>query len=75
MIDDADKAAANEERAMEIFQKSRQERYIAPPEAFPGAGINCLDCGEIIPPARLKAVPRTLRCARCAADVEGRWNN
>jgi hypothetical protein len=60
---------------MEIFQKSRQERCIAPPEAFLGADINCLDCGEIIPPARLKAMPRTLRCARCAADVEGRWNS
>lgn len=75
MIDDADKAAANEERAMEIFQKGRQERYNAPPHALPGTGINCLDCGEIIPEARLRAMPRTLRCTKCAADVEARWNS
>jgi RNA polymerase-binding transcription factor DksA len=74
MIDDADQAAANEERAMEIFQRSRQERVSAP-HAAGNTSINCVDCGEIVPPARLQAVPRTLRCARCAADVEARWNS
>lgn len=73
MIDDADKAAANEERAMEIFQKGRQQgaSYAAQMREAT-IGINCVDCGEIIPEARLQAMPRTLRCVKCAADVEGR---
>ena len=71
MIDDADKATANEERAMEIFQKSRQQGA-SHAERAASIGINCVDCGEIIPPARLLAMPRTLRCVKCAADVEGR---
>ena len=74
MSDAADKAAENEERAMEIFQRTRP-RFEASPQAFPGAGINCLDCGEIILEARLRAMPRTLRCATCAAEVERKWNN
>lgn len=71
MIDDADKATANEERAMEIFQKSRQQGASHAARSA-SAGINCVDCGEIIPEARLRLMPRTLRCVMCAAEVEGR---
>lgn len=69
MIDSADKAAADEERAMEQFLKQRQ--HLAEPTEIPEA-VNCVDCGEDIPEARLKAMPRTKRCAPCAADVERR---
>lgn len=75
MIDDADRAAADEERAMDIFQRERQKLYKAPETAFPAIALNCVDCGEIIPEARLKAMPRAVRCANCAADVERKWNS
>ncbi len=73
MADHADKAAEDEARAMELFQRQRQALHIAPDNAFARvSGINCVDCGEVIPDARLRAVPRTLRCAVCAAEVERR---
>lgn len=76
VIDDADKAAADEERAMEIFQRERQQRYVAPDHTTARvSNIHCVDCGEVIPEARRQAMPRTLRCARCAADVERTWNH
>ncbi len=69
MSDAADLAAAIEEREMERFRHKRLE---ATPAAFPNANavINCVDCGDVIPEARLRAVPRTLRCKDCAAEVE-----
>lgn len=33
---------------------------------------NCVDCGEAIPMARLKAYPFAARCIRCATAEEGR---
>jgi RNA polymerase-binding transcription factor DksA len=70
MIDLADRAAADEERAMELFQRER-ERLGGGTAAVP-LQINCVDCGELVPMARLAAVPRTLRCAACASEVERR---
>jgi DnaK suppressor protein len=66
MIDAADRAAANDERAMELFQRKRTMQTGEPPTME----INCVDCGEIIPPARLVAMPRTKRCMPCASEVE-----
>ena len=37
-----------------------------------GAYGNCVDCGESIPMARLKAYPFAARCIRCATAEEGR---
>jgi hypothetical protein len=32
----------------------------------------CIDCGELIPPARVKAVPNVQRCAKCQSLLERR---
>lgn len=58
---------------MERYLESRK-RHRAPPEAWARRtdDINCIECGEVIPPARLEAMPHTKRCVRCAADVERR---
>ena len=32
----------------------------------------CVDCGELIPEARLKIVPGTLRCVKCQINFESR---
>jgi len=69
VYDAADKAAADEERAMEMFEQGLKERRrpVNPAELVP---IHCLDCGEEVPVARQLAVPHTRRCVRCASDVE-----
>lgn len=73
MIDAADKAVMDDERAMEVFQQTRP-RHQAPDGAWArrSGDINCVDCAEIIPQERLAAMPHTKRCVRCAADVERR---
>ena len=73
MIDAADKAVMDEERAMEVFQQQRP-KYQAPADAWARRSeeINCVDCAEVIPQARLAAMPHTRRCVKCASDVERR---
>lgn len=68
MLDAADIAAENEARAMALFERQRREQ-VAMPDPQP---IDCIDCGEPVPLERLRVVPRTLRCARCASEVERR---
>lgn len=74
MTDAADKAAADEARAMELFQQQRQERFAAEKaRAFSREQVrHCLDCGEEITGERLNAVPGAVRCTRDAARVERR---
>ena len=77
MHDGADKAAADEARAWELFEadrKERDERYAAErARVFARVQVmHCLECGEEIPRERQLALPHTRRCARCAADVERR---
>lgn len=69
MLDAADIAADNEARAMALFERQRREQATGTADPQP---IDCIDCGEPVPLARLRAVPRTLRCARCADEVERR---
>lgn len=28
---------------------------------------NCVDCGGVIPPERLEAIPETIQCIKCAS--------
>lgn len=53
---------------MEIFRKGRQ----GPLPRDPALGNHCVNCDAVIPEARLRLVPRTRRCVRCAANVQGR---
>lgn len=67
VIDAADRAAADEARAWEVFQQGRAQQEAIAPEHR-----DCLDCGEPIPSQRLRTVPRTRRCQPCAREVERR---
>jgi len=40
------------------------------PVPVPVEPIDCVDCGERVPVARLRLNPRTRRCTPCASDVE-----
>ncbi len=77
MADAADIAAAPGEAAMARFEEEQRQRRIAESmrpydHSLP---VNCVDCGEIVPQARLQAYPRTRRCQPCASDVERQWNS
>lgn len=64
-----DKAVADEERALQLFERQRASQTAAAP--LP-AERDCIDCGFRIPAARVAAVPRALRCYRCQGEVEAR---
>lgn len=70
MMDDADMASNAEERAMAQFE-ARRARFAESLRGYdPSQPVHCVDCGEVVPPARLAAYPRTRRCVGCAAEVE-----
>lgn len=70
MADDADRAADADERAMAQFQ-AQQARLVESLQGYdPRLPVQCVDCGEDVPEARLRAFPRTRRCVDCAAEVE-----
>ena len=69
VTDAADKATADEERAMQLFQDQRADRLAAEP--LPDERT-CDDCGVRIPLARVAVVPRTRRCCRCQGELEQR---
>lgn len=76
MADAADKATADEERAMALFEEQRQARIAESMRGYdPSLPINCVDCSEIVPVERLEAYPRTRRCQPCASDVERRYRD
>jgi phage/conjugal plasmid C-4 type zinc finger TraR family protein len=69
-MDDADRAELEIERELARALAARQARA-ATPEPAPQTGPRpCIDCGEPIPAARLRALPHALRCIDCAADRE-----
>lgn len=47
-----------------------RESYVMP--AVMPARMDCIECGEPIPAARIKARPHTRRCVQCASEVERR---
>lgn len=75
MSDDADKASADEERAWELFDRSRRAARDAELRAvLKRVALHCLDCGAEIPAARLMAVPTATRCVHCGTAKERTWN-
>ena len=63
-IDRADLEALNFLEA--AIAAARGVPQIDPPTVSSSAVRRCLDCGETIPAARLRAVPATRRCCDCA---------
>lgn len=75
MPDFADHAAATSERDLEdalAAHQARQRPLMSVVARDPATPLNCVDCGEIIPPQRLQELPYTRRCTPCASDIEGR---
>lgn len=72
MIDAADKAASDDERAMALFEEQMRRRRIADSMRpyDPTQPIDCVECGEPVSVERQRAYPHTRRCVRCAAEAE-----
>lgn len=73
MHDAADKVNEDEARAWELFEVARQERERrehAGRTRYPVVQRHCLECGEPVPEERLRVLPHTRRCVRCAERIE-----
>lgn len=73
MIDVADHVGELEAAAMERFEAEQAlaRRVAEARHGYdPARPVNCVQCGDDVPAARLKALPHTRRCAACAAEVE-----
>jgi hypothetical protein len=69
--DDAERAAADEERAMSLLEAQLRDRRLANAAApKPTGPIDCVECGREVSVERQLAYPRTLRCVCCAAEIE-----
>lgn len=68
-MDDADRAQIDIERADRTLQTALRARRTTPQDRS-AVLVDCCDCGEPIPPARLGAVPGAYRCIDCQADAE-----
>lgn len=62
-MDDADRAQAQAEW-FEQYQQQHRRKHVMRANDF------CQDCGEVIEPERLKAVPTATRCWYCQNDKE-----
>ncbi len=71
MADIADMAQAREEahRARAILA-ARRMMHAGDQETDADGHVICADCGERIPAARLRVLPRAVRCVECQAKIE-----
>lgn len=64
-MDDADRASGIIDEEIERALSENRRRL------YSGASLeHCLDCGELIPAARRKAVPGVSLCLHCQAKAE-----
>ncbi|WP_368565511.1 hypothetical protein [Pseudoxanthomonas sp. UTMC 1351] len=72
MADEADRANAEDERAMARFEMQLQEQRVLDHlcDRDPTRVARCRECRLAIDPERLLACPRTQHCTECAAGLE-----
>ena len=75
MADAADKVTADDERAMALLEEQlRQQRIAESMRRYTFDPLKrCVDCGEPIGEARLRALCNTGVCAACATQLEQRY--
>lgn len=72
MSDVADIAGEYEERHHAASLRAQQARARAAAAAAPLACDDCVDCGDLIPPARRAAQPNASRCVDCQSVTDRR---
>lgn len=80
MADAADMVAAMDARQMqqmeEALRADRERRIAESMRGYdPSLPVNCVECGEPVPPERIEAYPYTRRCVDCASEVERRYRD
>lgn len=71
-MDDADRAYVVDEYLLGAEIERARRASMGRPAPSSGPRL-CLECGEPIPEARLKAVPGAILCTACQAEEEARW--
>ncbi|WP_226819153.1 TraR/DksA C4-type zinc finger protein [Acidithiobacillus montserratensis] len=69
MADEADIASEVQEREMALRMAQRASLQREAPDEDDAGNRYCLNCGEIIPPARVQAV-QAVRCVYCSEKRE-----
>jgi len=69
MADEADIATQQQEQEMRLALAQRASTRTEDPDEDEQGNRYCLDCGEIIPPERVRAVG-AVRCVHCATKRE-----
>jgi len=69
MADEADIAAKQLEEEMRMTLAQRASIRMEDPDEDEQGNRYCLDCGDIIPPERVRAVA-AVRCVHCATKLE-----
>ena len=71
MADEMDRAQDRAEtHRMDSLTRRQMLRGTASQDVAPVGARICTECGDQIAPARLAAMPYTLRCAECAGRAE-----
>lgn len=72
MPDIIDRASEQEERhrAWSLLEHAARRQRECAEAAPPARRRACADCGDPIPPRRLRALPQTTRCTPCQARQE-----
>ena len=69
-MDEIDRSAAAEALFRQSALTKAQTRPHEAQEIDAQGRVVCLDCGEPIPAARLRALPHAVRCVDCQAEYE-----
>ena len=69
IVDDANDSLAKELHFALLHHQNRNETKTNKQD---NSVKYCVDCGTLIPEARLKIVPGTLRCVKCQTNFERR---
>lgn len=65
MSDAADDAQIHEAYYQRLMMAGHRAKLDSTPQVVVGDNVYCVDCDDAILPARLKAVPKAVRCVDC----------
>ena len=69
-MDAADEAQRHEAAFLQAAVNARRNEQEGEQMRDPAGTVICADCGEPIPPARLRSIPGAVRCVECQESWE-----
>ena len=70
MADEADMAQGSVELYLEVAITAARRPHKGPPPVVVDGVTFCASCGDVIPPARVRALPGVGLCVTCQQDME-----